>query len=148
MEAEEYAKTVDVLEGRIQFFSQQPPPFVAVVKAAALRPAIRYSRGVGGVTLLLVCPACAAQHTLRIGDGMGWSFEQLICHRCETIRSVAFGEEVTVGGCGVCGLQLEVWRGQVWRDPDTHVDRVAGPCPACFAPVSEADAERADEWRD
>jgi hypothetical protein len=91
---------------------------------------------VGGTDYELHCPGCGATHAVRTGFSRSFAFEQQICHGCEVI---------VPGPCRTCGLQLEPWRGHVWRDEHGH-ERLEGPCPKCFAILTQEDATSARPW--
>jgi hypothetical protein len=99
----------------------------------------------GGTDYELRCPGCGATHPVRTGFSRSFAFEQQICHRCEVIVSVPVEEEIVPGPCRTCGLQLEPWRGHVWRDEHGY-ERLEGPCPKCFAILTQEDAQSARPW--
>jgi hypothetical protein len=94
---------------------------------------------VPGFHIELRCTACGAEQRARTGHGAGWAFEQLVCHRCRTLHSVAFTEDLTLGPCPACGLQLEAWPGRL-EVP------VYGPCPGCLAPLGPAAVASLEPW--
>jgi hypothetical protein len=99
----------------------------------------------GGTDYELRCPGCGATHAVRTGFSRSFAFEQQICHRCEVFVSVPVEEEIVPGPCRTCGLQLEPWRGHVWRDEHGY-ERLEGPCPTCFAILTQEDAQSARPW--
>jgi|tagenome__1003787_1003787.scaffolds.fasta_scaffold20831920_2 hypothetical protein len=101
--------------------------------------------GVGGFDYELRCAGCRTVHAVRTGFSRSFSFEQQICHRCEAFVSVPVEEEIVPGPCRACGLQLEPWRGRVWRD-ERGDERLEGPCPRCFAVLTQEDALSRRAW--
>ncbi len=99
----------------------------------------------GGVDYELRCGGCATTHELRTGFSLSFTFEQFVCHRCETLVSVPYEQDVVPGPCKACGFQLEPWRGRLWRDAEGN-ERLEGPCPACFAILTQEDATELRRW--
>jgi hypothetical protein len=97
-----------------------------------------------GADYTLRCPNCTRLHELRVGFSLSYAYEQFVCHRCETLRSEPVEEEIVPGPCPACGLQLERWRGRVWFEHGEA--RLDGPCPGCFATITEADALEREPW--
>ncbi|MDX6376060.1 MAG: hypothetical protein QOE98_363 [Gaiellaceae bacterium] len=99
----------------------------------------------GGVDYDLRCSSCGVTHELRTGFSLSFTFEHFVCHRCESLVSVPYEQDVVPGPCKLCGLQLEPWRGRIWRDADGN-DRLEGPCAACFAILTQEDAVITRRW--
>jgi hypothetical protein len=99
----------------------------------------------GGVDYDLRCSSCGVTHELRTGFSLSFTFEHFVCHRCESLVSVPYEQDVVPGPCKLCGLQLEPWRGRIWRDADGN-ERLEGPCAACFAILTQEDAVITRRW--
>jgi hypothetical protein len=98
-----------------------------------------------GIDYALRCTGCGATHEVRTGFSLSFTFEQFVCHRCESIVSVPYEQDVVPGPCKTCGLQLEPWRGRTWRDADGN-ERLEGPCVTCFQILTQEDAVATRRW--
>jgi hypothetical protein len=69
----------------------------------------------------LVCRGCGAVHEISTGadqchlhSGRPWHYEQMVCPRCQRLRSCAVGCHFRSGGCEECGGALLPWGGCVF----------------------------------
>ena len=105
----------------------------------------------------LVCPSCGAVHEISTGasrcieHGQPWSYEQVVCARCQQLSSQAVGCHFEREPCSDCDGPVNSWSGRVFfertgSEPWEQRERVEGPCPACGATLHESDTRIQGLW--